>query len=79
MPRLKGTDFLTLSRILWPKTPVIIVSDPAVPSPAGLPQGAFAWLNKPYGSEEPLQTLQTAVQTAAHRHREQLITTTLLP
>ena len=26
MPRLKGADFLSLSRILWPKTPVIIVS-----------------------------------------------------
>jgi len=30
MPRLKGADFLTLSRILWPKTPVIVVSNHAV-------------------------------------------------
>jgi CheY-like chemotaxis protein len=76
MPRLKGADFLTLSRILWPKTPVIVVSDHAVPSPGGLPRGAFAWLLKPYGSEELLQILQTAIQTAAHRHWEQSITTT---
>ncbi len=46
MPRLKGSEFLTLSRILWPKTPVIVVSDHAVPSPVGLPQGAFGWLKK---------------------------------
>jgi len=78
MPRLKGADFLSLSRILWPKAPVIIVSAHHAPSPGGLPQAAFAWLNKPYGSEELLQTLRMAIQTAARRHEEQSITTTVL-
>jgi CheY-like chemotaxis protein len=77
MSRLKGADFLTLSRILWPKTPVIVVSAHAVPSPEGFPRGAFAWLTKPYEVEELLQILQTAVQTAAHRRWEQSRSTTL--
>jgi CheY-like chemotaxis protein len=79
MPRLKGADFLTLNRILWPKTPVIIVSDHASLLQRDFLEEPSHGLKKPYGSEEPLQTLQTAVQTAAHRHREQSITTTLLP
>ena len=79
MPRLNGSDFLSLSRVFWPDTPVIIVSAYAAPSLEGIPRGAFAWLIKPYESEELLQILRMAVQTAAHRHREQSITTTLLP
>jgi CheY-like chemotaxis protein len=79
MPRLNGSEFLALSRIFWPETPVIIISAHAVPSPGGLPQGAFAWLNKPYGSEELLQILRTAVQTAVRRRREQSTTAILQP
>lgn len=79
MARLKGADFLSLSRILWPKAPVIIVSARRAPSPGGLPQGAFAWLNKPYGSEELLQILQAAVQTTAYQNREQSITAITQP
>jgi CheY-like chemotaxis protein len=71
MPRLNGSDFLSLSRILWPDTPVIIVSAYAAPSLEGIPRGAFAWLIKPYESQELLQILRAAVQIAAHRHREQ--------
>ena len=78
MPRLNGADFLSLSRILWPDTPVIILSAYAAPSLEGIPRGAFAWLIKPYESWELLQILQMAVRTAAHRHREQSITTTVL-
>ncbi len=78
MPRLKGADFLCLSRILWPQTPVIIVSAHHASSREGLPHGAFAWLNKPYGSDELLQILQMAIQTADRRHLEQSMTTPVL-
>jgi CheY-like chemotaxis protein len=54
MPRLSGADFLSLSRILWPDIPVIIVSAYAAPSLEGIPRGAFAWLIKPYKREELL-------------------------
>ena len=67
MPRLKGADFLSLSRILWPKTPVIIVSAHHDPSREGLPHGAFAWLNKPYGSEELLRILRMAIPSSRLR------------
>ncbi|HSS30017.1 MAG TPA: response regulator [Nitrospiraceae bacterium] len=79
MPRLSGADFLSLSRILWPDIPVIIVSAYATPSLEGIPRGAFAWLIKPYTREELLQVLRMAVQTTALRHRKQLVTTAVLP
>lgn len=79
MPRLSGADFLSLSRILWPDIPVIIVSADAAPSLEGIPRGAFAWLIKPYKREELLQVLRMAVQTTAHRHQEQSATTAVLP
>lgn len=66
MPTLNGSQFLALSQILWPHTPVIIVSASAAPSHKGIPRGAFAWLIKPYESQELLQILQTAVQTTAY-------------
>ena len=79
MPRLNGADFLSFSRILWPDIPVIIVSVDAAPSLEGIPRGAFAWLIKPYRREELLQILRMAVQTTAHRHREQVISTAVRP
>lgn len=79
MPRLSGADFLSLSRILWPDIPVIIVSAYAAPSLEGIPRGAFAWLIKPYTREELLQILRMAAQTTAPRHREQSVTTAVRP
>jgi DNA-binding response OmpR family regulator len=73
MPRLKGSKFLCVSRILWPKTPVIVISTHHVHSRTGFLQGAFAWLSKPYGAEELLQLLRAAVQAAGQRNREQSI------
>lgn len=79
MPRLSGADFLSLSRILWPDIPIIVVSAYAAPSLAGIPRGTFAWLIKPYKREELLQVLRTAVQTTAHRHQEHSVTTAARP
>jgi two-component system, chemotaxis family, chemotaxis protein CheY len=73
MPRLNGSQFLALSRILWPDIPVIIVSAQAFPSAQGIPQGAFAWIKKPYESKYLLRVLHAATQTAAPRYREQSI------
>ena len=78
MPRVSGADFLSLSRILWPDVPVIIISAYAAPL-EGIPRGAFAWLIKPYEKDELLQVLRMAVQKTAHRHREQSVTTAVLP
>jgi two-component system chemotaxis response regulator CheY len=79
MPRLNGSELLALCRIFWPETPVIVISAHAVPSPGGLPHGTFAWLSKPYVSEELLRTLGTATQQAVQKHQEQSITATSQP
>jgi CheY-like chemotaxis protein len=73
MPNLNGSQFLALSRILWPDVPVIIVSAHPGPSPEGLPRGAFAWIKKPYESQYLLRVLHAATQTAAPRYREKSI------
>ena len=73
MPRLNGSEFLALCRIFWPKVPVIVLSAHAVPSPGEFPRGAFAWLNKAYGSEELMDVLGTAVHQAVRKYREQFI------
>ena len=79
MPRLNGSELLALRRIFWPETPVIIISAHAAPFPGGPPQGSFAWLTKPYESEELLEILGTAILQAARKYREQSITATSQP
>jgi len=68
MPNLNGSQFLAVSHIIWPDIPVIIVSGHAIPSPGEIPRGAFAWIKKPYKSEELLQVLHVAIQTSATRN-----------
>lgn len=69
MPKLNGSRFLAVSHILWPDTPVIIASAHALPSIGNMPRGVFAWLKKPYESQELLQVLRAAVQTSDQRRR----------
>ncbi|WP_455371283.1 response regulator [Petrachloros mirabilis] len=71
MPGLKGSDFLRLSHILWPNTPVIIVSARTIASPRDIPEGALAWIRKPYRTQELLQVLHEAVQTSLHLREAQ--------
>ena len=78
MPRVNGSEFLILCRILWPGTPVIIVSGHASPSAEGIPTGAFAWLKKPYESNDLLQILHAAVDSSAQKRWQQPVTTTIL-
>lgn len=78
MPRVNGSEFLLISQILWPGTPVIIVSAHSAPIAEGIARGAFAWLKKPYESHHLLQILHAAVDVSAHRHWKQPVTTTFL-
>lgn len=75
MPRLNGLEFLSLSRILWPDTPVIIVSAYAAHPGDGIHRQAFAWVQKPYEPEHLLEILHAAVQTSARRRWERTIAT----
>lgn len=66
MPRVDGAKLLAVCHSIWPKIPVIVVSAHAAPEV--LPRGAFAWIKKPYRSEELLQVLQAALQASTHRY-----------
>lgn len=69
MPNMDGLQFLSLSRILWPMTPVIMLSgdrSEAIVERA-LEDGAFSWLHKPYERTVLLEILREAIQ---HSSRE---------
>lgn len=77
MPRMNGSKFLALSRILWPDIPVIIVSAHAANPGDGVHRQAFAWVQKPYEPEHLLEILHAAVQTSARWRWERTIATPL--
>lgn len=68
MPRLDGMKFLSLSRIEWPDTPVIIVSGgPPDLSATAVQRGAYAWLHKPYEPSMLLEIVLDAVHVSQNR------------
>lgn len=65
MPRLDGIEFLSLSRIVWPDTPVIMVSGgPPDLSAIAVQRGAYAWLHKPYEPSMLLEIVLDAVHVS---------------
>lgn len=67
MPRLNGLEFLSLSKIVWPDTPVVMVSGDRSDVVADLAMhgGAFAWVHKPFERAFLLQILRVASQQSA--------------
>jgi DNA-binding NtrC family response regulator len=68
MPRLGGMEFLSVSRIVWPDTPVIMVSG-GLPdlSATAVERGAYAWLHKPYEPTMLLEIVLDAVHVSQNR------------
>lgn len=71
MPRLDGISFLLRSRMMWPKTQVILTSaDPTDMSEIAVRNGAYAWVRKPYEVSLLLEMVRDAVrhtgETARH-------------
>lgn len=68
MPGLNGLQFLSLSTILWPNTPVVMVSADQSDEVADIAMrsGAFTWLHKPYERTVLLQILHLAIQQPLH-------------
>ena len=64
MPGINGLEFLSLSKILWPNIPVVILSGDQSEEIAGLAMrnGAFTWLHKPYERALLLEILHLATQ-----------------
>jgi DNA-binding NtrC family response regulator len=68
MPRLDGMEFLSLSRIVWPDIPVVMVSGghPDL-SATAVQRGAYAWLHKPYEPSMLLEIVLDAVHASQER------------
>lgn len=63
MPRLNGLEFMTISHIVWPRTPVVLVSgDQPELSNLVVLRGACAWIPKPYDRALLLRTIHAAAQ-----------------
>jgi CheY-like chemotaxis protein len=63
MPRLNGLEFMTISHIVWPQTPVVLVSgDQPELSNLVVLRGACAWIPKPYDRALLLRTIHAAAQ-----------------
>jgi DNA-binding NtrC family response regulator len=68
MPVMDGLHFLSLSKILWPNTPVVLLSADQSDKIAAtaMREGAFTWLHKPYDRGVLLQMLRLAIQHSMH-------------
>jgi len=68
MPGMDGLQFLSLSKVFWPNTPVVMVSGEESDEIAdvAMRQGAFTWLHKPYERSLLLQILRMAIQQSWH-------------
>ena len=67
MPKMDGFEFLSLCRMKWPGTPVVVFSaEQDDLAHEALERGAFAWVRK--GSEYTmlLEILAAAVQQSVH-------------
>ena len=66
LPRLDGVRLLLLSRMMWPEVPVLLLSADLTDLPLALrKQGASALVPKPFGPQELLETLQSAMSPAS--------------
>lgn len=74
MPRLNGMELLSLCRIVWPDTPVVMVSgDPDNISDMAIHQGAQAWIHKPFEASRLLEILRTALCDPIKEHSRNAI------
>jgi CheY-like chemotaxis protein len=67
MPKMDGFEFLSVCRVKWPGTPVLVFSsEQDHMAPEAVERGAFAWVRK--GSEFTLllEFLDYAIQQSVH-------------
>ena len=71
MPQINGFRLVLLMRLLWPDTPMILLSEDDTGLPETAEQGeAYGNLHKPYNFGELLELMKDAIQRT-HEHRSQ--------
>ena len=72
MPRMNGMEFLVLSQVVWPNTPVILLSGDAENLiDHAAERGAFSCVHKPYNTQHVLSVLRSAtLQTPEDRWKQ---------
>jgi DNA-binding NtrC family response regulator len=75
MPRMDGTTFLEISRMVWPETPVILAScDPEfIEGSANLARGAYACLSKPFDLDRLLETVMAATEQSTRQLQQSTV------
>jgi DNA-binding NtrC family response regulator len=75
MPRMNGMEFLVLSQVAWPNTPVILLSAHTEDlADYAIERGAFSWVRKPYEISHLLSVLRSAMQQSAENRWKQTVT-----
>src|SRR5215831_18306132 len=68
-------DFMVLSHVVWPNTPVILLSDDTEDlSDYVIERGAFAWVPEPYDTQHVLSMLRSATQQSPEDRWKQALT-----
>ncbi len=73
MPGMDGLQFLGLSKILWPNTPIVVLSGDLSDKVAhkAMRDGAFTWIHKPYERAVLLEVLRVAIEQSLHEPAHQ--------
>jgi CheY-like chemotaxis protein len=75
MPRMNGMEFLVLSQVVWPNTPVILLSSDAEDlADHAVERGAFSCVGKPYKTQHVLSVLRSAMQQSPQDRWKQTLT-----
>ena len=74
LPKINGFQFLLLGRLIWPDTPMILLSrDDASLSEIAQHRGAYGSLRKPYDSGKLLELVAHAIQSTQDVMRDVLM------
>jgi len=75
MPRMNGMELLVLSQVVWPNTPIILLSgDSEDLADHAVERGAFSWVRKPYETHLMLSVLRSAMQLSPEDRWRQMAT-----
>ena len=75
MPRMNGMEFLVLSQVIWPNTPIVFLSSNTEDlADVAVERGAFTWVHRPYETQHVLSVLRSAMQQSPQDRWKQTLT-----